>query len=68
MNIMKRINIKKEHNQYSSVLQVLRLLSYYLNATDQQITQLIFIFLSCPENSRDNKKSSPENSKPHRES
>ena len=40
-----RESIKKEHNQHSSVLKVLRELAYYLNITGPLKTSLIFIFL-----------------------
>ena len=69
MNIKERINIKKEYNQHNSVLEMLTLLSYFLNVTDPLITPLIFIFLSfCREKSHDNKESSHKNSKAHCES
>ena len=66
---MKNQYMKKEYNQHCSVFEVLRYFSYYLNVTDPLTTPLIFfIFLSCRENSHDNKESSHENSKPHCES
>ena len=55
---------KKEHKQHSSLFEVLRWPSYYLNVIDPLIIPLIFIFLSCCENAYDNKKFSHENSKP----
>ena len=65
---MGRINTKKEHNRYNSVLKVLIQLSYYLNVTDLLTIPLIFIFLSCREKASDNKEFRRENSKPSHES
>ena len=66
MNNMKRNNIKKEHNQQFTVQSAK--ISFYLNATDPFITQLIFIVLSYPEEAHDNKEVSRQNSKLRQES
>ena len=59
--------MKKEHYQYSPV-KCYDNYSYYLDVTNPLITPMIFIFLSCRENARDNKEFCRENSQPRRQS
>ena len=68
MNNMERASTRKRNTINSSVLKVLRQLSYYLNVTDPLIIPMIQIFLSCHEEAHDNKEFGQENSKPPHES